>query len=238
MRIAIIGYGKMGKLIEELAVEQGHQVVLRINSQNKDQFTKEALQQSDVAIEFTTPHSAYRNVKTCIEFGVPVVSGSTGWNEYLPAAKAYCREKKGGFLHASNFSIGVTIFFEVNKQLAALMCRQADYDVTIKEIHHTQKRDAPSGTAVTIAGQIIERIGRKKRWVTEADSFPENLVIHSERTDDAPGTHQVLYSSPIDDIEIVHTAHNRRGFAAGAVAAAEFLAGKEGVFEMKDVLAL
>lgn len=238
MKIALIGYGKMGHMIEEIALHRGHEVVLKINIDNTDHFTQENITGADVAIEFTAPESAFDNVKKCISFGVPVVSGSTGWNENIPVAKEYCLEKGSAFLHASNFSIGVNIFLQVNKLLAKLMASQPDYEVSLKEIHHTQKKDAPSGTAVTLAEQVMENIGRKKTWVNDETTNPEELIILSERIDPAPGTHHVRYTSEVDDIEIIHTAHSRKGFALGAVLAAEFLAGKKGVFSMDDVLNL
>ncbi len=238
MRIALIGYGKMGRLIEETAVAKGHEIVLRISTNNKEEFTKEAIQNADVAIEFTTPHAAFNNVKKCLEAGVPVVCGSTGWNENLSAIKDYCAEVNGTFLHASNFSIGVNLFFEINKHLSRLMEAQPQYNVVLKEIHHTQKLDAPSGTAVTLATQILKNISRKKIWTGTEAVNPEELFIQSERIDPAPGTHQVRYTSAIDDIEIIHTAHSRLGFAQGAVAAAEFCAVNKGVFEMRDILGL
>src|SRR5688500_15830854 len=216
MRIALIGYGKMGKMIKEVALQRGHEVVLKINIENLEDFNQENMSAVDVAIEFTSPESAYNNVIQCIDFGVPVVSGSTGWNNKLEAAKTYSQQKNGSFLHASNFSIGVNIFFEVNKLLAKLMAAQADYEVTLKEIHHTQKLDAPSGTAVTLAEQVIEALPRKQSWVNHESFHPEKLTIISERIDPAPGTHHVKYSSEIDNIEIIHTAHSRKGFALGA----------------------
>jgi 4-hydroxy-tetrahydrodipicolinate reductase len=236
MRIALIGYGKMGKIIETVALSQGHDVVLRIDADNQEDFNAENISKADVAIEFTSPHSAFDNVIKCLELGIPVVCGSTGWNEKIPEAVKACLQKNGAFLHASNFSIGVNIFFEVNKLLARLMAEQKDYDVTLKEIHHTAKKDAPSGTAVTLAEQVLEKISRKKSWVNGTASKPEQLSIISERIDPAPGTHFVRYSSPVDDIEIIHTAHNREGFASGAVLAAAFIRDKKGVFYMKDVL--
>lgn len=238
MRIALIGYGKMGKMIKEVAEQRGHDVVLKINIENLEDFTADNMAQVDVAIEFTAPESAYDNVIKCIDFGVPVVSGSTGWNEKLETAKEYCRQKGGSLLHASNFSIGVNIFFEVNKLLARLMASQPEYDVTLKEIHHTQKKDAPSGTAVTLAEQVIANLPRKQSWVNHESYHPEKLTIISERVDPAPGTHHVKYTSEVDDIEIIHTAHSRKGFALGAVLAAEFIADKKGVFTMQDVLHL
>jgi 4-hydroxy-tetrahydrodipicolinate reductase len=238
MRIALIGYGKMGKMIEEIALERGHEIVLKIHIDNTDEFTQESVSKADVAIEFTGPDSAYENVKKCLDSGVATVSGSTGWNEKLTEIKEYCVQKNGSFLHTSNFSIGVNIFFEVNKLLAKLMNAQPDYEVTLKEIHHTAKLDAPSGTAVTLAEQILSNLTRKKLWVNRDAQNAEELSIISERIDPAPGTHFVKYTSEIDDIEIIHTAHNRKGFALGAVLAAEFIAGKKGVFTMQEVLGL
>ena len=236
MKIALIGYGKMGHMIEEIAVQRGHQIVLKIHIDNTEDFTKQNTEVADVAIEFTAPESAFANVKRCLDFGIPVVSGSTGWNKHIPEAKDYCLQKGGAFLHTSNFSIGVNIFFQLNKLLARLMATQPGYEVELKEIHHTQKLDSPSGTAVTLAEQVIQNIGRKKAWVNEPAHSPEELSIISERVDPAPGTHHVKYTSEVDDIEIIHTAHSRKGFALGAVLAAEFLAGKKGVFTMDDVL--
>ena len=236
MKIALIGYGKMGHMIEEVAIERGHDIVLKIHIDNTEEFTKENIASADVAIEFTGPDSAYENVKKCIDFGIPVVSGSTGWNNKLEEMKQYCLQKGGSFLHTSNFSIGVNIFFEVNKLLAKLMAPHSDYDVQLKEVHHTQKRDAPSGTAVTLAEGVLSNLPRKKNWVNKEASTPEELSIISERVDPAAGTHHVKYASAIDDIEIVHTAHSRKGFALGAVLAAEYIADKKGVFDMKDVL--
>ncbi|RYD95277.1 MAG: 4-hydroxy-tetrahydrodipicolinate reductase [Sphingobacteriales bacterium] len=236
MKIALIGYGKMGQLIDRIATERGHEVVLRIHIENRSEFTADNLRQADVAIEFTGPDSAFENVRRCIEWGVPVVSGSTGWNDRIGEAAHLAEEKGGTFLHASNFSIGVNLFFELNKQLARLMNSQPQYDVELKEIHHTAKLDAPSGTAVTLAEQVLAALDRKQRWVKQSAAEESDLVIRSERIDPAPGTHHVRYSSPIDDIELIHTAHNRNGFATGAVQAAEFIMGKAGVFTMADVL--
>ncbi len=238
MKIALIGYGKMGHMIEEIATQRGHQISLTISIDNTEDFTSENLAGADVAIEFTAPQIAYDNVRRCLDFGVPVVSGSTGWNENIEAAKSYCLQRGGAFLHASNFSIGVNIFFQLNKLLARLMANQPSYDVTLKEIHHTQKKDAPSGTAVTLAEQVLANVSYKKAWVNAPAQTATQLSIVSERIDPAPGTHFVKYSSDVDDIEIIHTAHNRKGFALGAVLAAEFLAGKKGVFSMDDVLKL
>jgi 4-hydroxy-tetrahydrodipicolinate reductase len=238
MRIALIGYGKMGKAIEEIALKRGHEIVLKIDIENAGEFTKENLSKADAAIEFSSPHSAYENVMKCLRFGVPVVCGSTGWLDQYDDVKKYCDDNNGAFLYSSNYSIGVNIFFEINKHLAQLMAAYADYDVLITETHHTQKRDAPSGTAISLAEQVLEKISRKTKWVNYKTTNPFELEIDSARIDPAPGTHQVKYSSAIDDIEIIHMAHNRQGFATGAVLAAEFIDGKKGVFSIKDVLGL
>ena len=238
MKIALIGYGKMGKAIEEIAVSKGHEIVLKIDLSNTSDFTKENIQKANVAIEFTGPETAFENISKCIQWGVPVISGSTGWLDHFEKAKKLCEEKKGCLIYASNFSIGVNLFFEINKQVAALMEPYAHYDVSMTEIHHTEKKDAPSGTAISLAEQILAQIGRKNKWVNEASNEASDLVIRSERIDPAPGTHSVTYDSPIDSIEITHTAHTRKGFASGAVLAAEFANQKIGIFTMKDVLGL
>jgi 4-hydroxy-tetrahydrodipicolinate reductase len=242
MKIALIGYGKMGKAIEEIAISKGHEIVLKIDVSNIADFTKENIQKANVAIEFTGPHTAFENITKCIDWGVPVVSGSTGWLDNFEKAKVLCAEKKGCLIYASNYSIGVNLFFEINKQLAALMEPYESYDVTMTETHHTEKKDAPSGTAISLAEQILAKIGRKNKWVNEPSNEPSNeasnLIIRSERIDPAPGTHTVTYESPIDSIEITHTAHTRKGFASGALLAAEFANQKIGIFTMKDVLGL
>lgn len=238
MRIAIIGYGKMGHMIEEVTLQRGHEIVLKINIENTEDFTKENCSHADIAIEFTGPSTAYDNVKKCIDLGLPVVSGSTGWNTKLNEIKEYCHQKGGSFLHTSNFSIGVNIFFEVNKLLAKLMSSHPEYDVTLKEIHHTAKLDAPSGTAVSLAEQVLANVPRKINWVNHEAKKHEELAIISERIDPAAGTHFVKYTSEIDDIEIIHTAHNRKGFALGAVLAAEYISDKKGIFSMQEVLGL
>ena len=237
MKIALIGYGKMGKAIEEIALQKGHSICLAINSKNPKDLTKEKLSKADVAIEFTTPEHAVDNILLCFNANVPVVCGTTGWNNDLKLVEEHCIKQEGALLYASNFSVGVNIFFEINKRLAELMKNQ-DYNLTIEETHHTQKKDAPSGTAITIAEQIIKQIPDKKHWVNKRSDKKEELSILSNRIDPAPGTHAVKYSSVIDDIEIIHTAHNRKGFAAGAVLAAEYLKDKKGIFSMKDVLGI
>jgi len=238
MKIALLGYGKMGKAIEEIALSKGHEIVLKIGASNTSDFTKENIQKADVAIEFTGPHTAFENISKCIQWAVPVVSGSTGWLDHFEKAKKICEEEKGCLLYASNFSIGVNLFFEINKQVAALMEPYENYDVSMTETHHTEKKDAPSGTAISLAEQILAHIGRKKKWVNEPSNEPSNLIIRSERIDPAPGTHTISYDSAIDSIEITHTAHTRKGFASGALLAAEFANQKIGIFTMKDVLGL
>jgi 4-hydroxy-tetrahydrodipicolinate reductase len=238
MKIALIGHGKMGKAIEAIAIAKGHEIIHRIDHNNQYLLEKEHLQQADVAIEFTGPETAYNNILKCFEANVPVVCGSTGWLEKLPAIKSLCLEKHQAFLYASNYSIGVNIFFEVNKRLAELMANQPQYDVKMEEIHHTQKRDAPSGTAITLAEQVLEKVTRKQGWVNEDTHTPAALSIVSKRIDPAPGTHSITYTSAIDDITITHTAHSREGFASGAVVAAEWILGKQGIFSMKEVLGL
>ena len=236
MKIALVGYGKMGKAIEQVARERGHEIVAAISSSNLSDFTKEKLSTADVAIEFTNPHCAYANIDRCLQWDVPVVSGSTGWTEGLGALQELTKKRNGGFIYSSNFSIGVNLFFELNKKLATLMASHPEYDVLIRETHHTQKKDAPSGTAITLAEQVLEKLDRKLQWVNQLSDKPEDLEIISLRVDPAPGTHSVKYTSAIDDIEITHTAHNRTGFATGAVIAAEYLRDHKGVFTMKEVL--
>ena len=238
MNIALIGYGKMGKAIEDIALQRGHTIVLKIDVDNTNQFTKENLDKADVAIEFTGPHSACDNVKKLMQFGARTVCGSTGWLDKIEEINSDCKKNNTGFVYASNFSVGVNIFFEVNKRLASLMKAHEDYEIQLTEIHHTEKKDSPSGTAITLAEQVLENIPRKKNWVNHISDNPEELEILSERIDPAAGTHKVKYSSGIDDIEIIHTAHTRKGFALGAVLAAEFLKGKKGIYSMKEVLGL
>lgn len=239
MKIALIGYGKMGKAIEAIALEQHHEVVLKIDVDNAADFTAEKMALADVAIEFTGPHSAVENILKCLSFGIPVVSGSTGWLDQWEKVANYCSEHNGTLIYSSNYSIGVNLFFEVNKYLARLMEQYPTYDVMLKEIHHTQKKDAPSGTAISLAEQVLQGLSRKTNWANEPVASNSNLLeIQSERIDPAPGTHHVKYTSAIDDIEIIHTAHNRTGFAGGAVTAAQFAIGKKGIYTMKEVLGL
>lgn len=236
MKIAIIGYGKMGKTIEGLAVAKGHEIVLKITDENTNDLTAENLKKADVAIEFTTPHSAFSNISLCLKSGVPVVSGTTAWLDKYEDAKALCLKTKGAFFYASNFSIGVNIFFALNKYLAEMMNQYDDYNPTMEEIHHTQKLDAPSGTGITLAEGLLEKIARKSKWVNDETENPEELALVSKRIDKVPGTHTINYSSSIDTIEITHVAHSREGFAKGALNAAEWIVGKEGCFGMNDML--
>lgn len=238
MNIALIGYGKMGKAIEQIALSKGHQIVLKIDINNAADLNAENIAKADVAIEFTGPHSAFDNVMKCLELGIPVVCGSTGWLDKWETVKANCEQKVGAMVYASNYSIGVNLFFELNKYLASLMESHSEYNVLMEEIHHTEKKDAPSGTAITLAEQVLAAISRKKHWINETANASEELSIISKRIDPAPGTHTIKYTSSVDDIEITHTAHNRIGFAGGAVLAAEFLKGKKGIYNMKDVLGL
>ena len=238
MKVALIGYGKMGKAIEEIAFAKGDTLPLKISSSNKEAFTTESLRQAEVAIEFTNPESAVDNLKKCFDANIPVVSGTTGWLQRWDEVVNYCKAKNGTFLYASNFSVGVNLFFELNKYLAHLMSNHPAYEPSLEEIHHTQKKDAPSGTAITLAQQILEKIRSKERWVNAETNEKDALQIVSKRIDAVPGTHRVLYHSPVDDIEIIHTAHNRKGFAEGALEAARFIRGKKGIFSMRDVLGL
>lgn len=237
MNIALIGYGKMGKTIEQIALQRGHTIVLKIGSSNLQDLTADNLKQADAVIEMTQPEAALNNVLLCLQAGVPVTSGTTGWNDNIPQAQQAAKENNAAFLYASNYSVGVNIFFEVNKLLAKLMSTQPDYDVHMKEIHHTQKKDSPSGTALTLAQQVMQQVSRKTQW-SEEEKGDDILHITALREEGVPGTHTVTYTSAIDDIEITHIAHNRNGFALGAVLAAEYIAGKQGVFTMKDVLGM
>lgn len=232
MKIALLGYGKMGKTIERLALQRGHQIVLKLDTNDRNIPIKTA----DVAIEFSLPDAAFANISMCLENNIPVVSGTTGWLDDFEKAVALCKENNGAFIYASNFSLGVNLFFELNKQLAKMMQSFKEYTVRIEEIHHTKKLDAPSGTAISLAGDIIENsdyIG----W-SVGDSQDNKISIEAKRIEDIPGTHTIFYDSIVDQIEIKHTAHDRDGFALGAIIAAEWLLGKTGVYTMKDVLNL
>jgi 4-hydroxy-tetrahydrodipicolinate reductase len=238
MKIALIGYGKMGKAIEAAGLAKGDTFPLIIDLHNQEDLTPEKLREVDVVIEFTGPHTAVANIKTCLDAGVPVVSGSTGWLEQWNEVLQYCEEKDGCMIYSSNYSIGVNLFFEANAWLARMMRQYPEYRVSMEEIHHTEKKDAPSGTAITLAEAILAERNDIIRWVNVASEESDQLAIISTRKDPAPGTHMIRYSSPIDDIEITHTAHNRTGFANGALLAAEFTKGRKGVFNMKQVLGI
>lgn len=238
MKIAIIGYGKMGRIIAKLAEEAGHTIALIIDRDNLEDLTPGRLAEAEVAIEFSLPESAVGNILACLEAGVPVVCGTTGWLARLEEVKEQVSRCQGALFYASNYSIGVNIFFAVNRYLARLMNGQPQYDVALEEIHHTQKLDAPSGTAITLANSILEEIERKQTWVAEAPPAPGEIHIQSIRVGETPGTHQIVYSSPVDSIAIRHEANSREGFAKGALEAARWLVGKQGVFGMEDMLGL
>jgi 4-hydroxy-tetrahydrodipicolinate reductase len=238
MKIALIGYGKMGKEIEKIALDRGHEIVLKIDITNPEDLTIANLKKADVAIEFTIPASATANYKLCFVAGIPVVSGTTGWLEKLPEVHEQCQTLNGTFFYSSNYSLGVNIFFILNKKLAELMADQKEYSVEMTEIHHTQKLDAPSGTAITLAEGIMENIPEKKAWVNHSTTDAGELGIISEREGQVPGTHIIKYDSEVDYIEITHCAKNRKGLAFGAVLAAEFSVGKKGILTMNDLLKL
>ena len=235
MKIVLIGYGKMGKTIERIAESRGHEISGRIEvGDDITLFDKAA----DVAIEFTQPEAAVHNLKACFEKGIPVVCGTTGWFQHKDEIEQYCLSKNGTLLYSSNFSLGVNLFFKLNEYLSKLMDRYNQYEVSIDETHHTQKKDAPSGTAIALAQGVMKNLKRKKEWNLGITENPNALVINSFRIDPAPGKHVVKYSSEVDDIEITHTAHSREGFAWGAVLVAEWLAGKKGIYTMDDFLQL
>jgi 4-hydroxy-tetrahydrodipicolinate reductase len=242
MKIALLGYGKMGKIIEKIAVSRKHEIVLTIDHDNLHDLTTENLRKADVAIEFSTPATVLSNIGHCFKAGIPVVVGTTGWYDQIDAVKAQCEEDNGAIIYGSNFSVGVNVFFHVNKFLAKLMGDYPYYDVQVEEIHHTQKLDSPSGTAITIAEGILNNLPAKKEWVNvlgDADAEDniksDQLLIESHRIDSVPGTHTVIYDSEVDSIEFKHTAHNRNGFALGAVLAAEWMPGKKGFFSVSDM---
>ncbi len=232
MRIALFGYGKMGKMIEKIALERGHDIVARIDVDTPEiDFSN-----MDVAIDFSMPDAAFGNISNCFEHGIPVISGTTGWLKDFDKAVSLCHEKEGAFIYASNFSLGVNLFFELNTYLAKMMKNLDQYGVAMEEIHHTQKLDAPSGTAITLADGVIKNSNYHDWKLGQGDR--NEIGITSKRIEAVPGTHTVTYNSIVDSIEIKHTAHNRQGFALGAVTAAEWIIGKKGVFTMKDVLNL
>ncbi|MCG2611165.1 4-hydroxy-tetrahydrodipicolinate reductase [Flavobacterium sp. SM15] len=232
MKIALLGYGKMGKVIERIALERGHEIVLR-KDHDVDYI---GLENADVAIDFSVPSAAVSNISKCFDTNIPVVSGTTGWLEHYEEMVSHCKTKNGAFIYGSNFSLGVNIFFELNNYLAKMMANLDQYKVSMEEIHHTQKLDAPSGTAITLAEGIIKN-SDFTNWTLEAPKANE-IHIEAKRVENVPGTHSIFYDSEVDQIEIKHTAHSREGFALGAVIAAEWLQGKKGVFSMKDVLNL
>lgn len=232
MKIALLGYGKMGKVIERIALERGHEIVLRKTSSND--YT--GLEHADAAIDFSVPDAAVGNISTCLNGNIPVVSGTTGWLEHYHNMAALCEEKGGAFIYGSNFSLGVNIFFELNNYLAKMMSNLKQYKVSMEEIHHTQKLDAPSGTAISLAKDIINH-SDYAGWAI-GNPKEDDIFIDVKRIEGVPGTHTVTYDSAIDRIDITHTAHSREGFALGAVVAAEWLAGKKGIYSMKDVLGL
>ncbi len=237
MNILLLGYGKMGKAIEQTALSRGHQIAHRINIDNIHDLAQVDPGRVDVAIEFSQPEAAAANLFYCFDHRIPVVCGTTGWLDRRAEIEAYCMQKGGAFFYASNYSLGVNIFFHLNKMLARLMNQYSDYEITLEETHHTEKKDAPSGTALSLAGDVLDQIARKTNWVNNLPKNASELAILSHRVEGVPGTHVVRYESAVDSIEITHTAHSRTGFASGAVLAAEWLVGKQGVFGMDDLLA-
>jgi 4-hydroxy-tetrahydrodipicolinate reductase len=237
MKIALIGYGKMGREIEKIAVERGHTIVSVIDIDNQEDFdSPEFLFSTEVAIEFTRPETAFANYQKCFERNIPVVAGTTGWLEHLDEVKKECKENDQTFFYASNYSIGVNIFFAVNKQLAKIMNSFPQYDVRMEEIHHIHKLDSPSGTGITLAEEILEQIDRKNQWKDETEGNADDLLIRSIREGEVPGIHEIIYESDSDIIRIKHDAKNRKGFALGAVLAAEYIKGKTGFLTMKDMM--
>ena len=232
MKIALLGYGKMGQVIEKIALERGHEIVMKKTSQN----TFDNLENADVSIEFSIPSAAVQNISTSLNLGIPVVSGTTGWLEDYHKMENLCLKNKTAFIYGSNFSLGVNIFFELNDYLAKMMSKFNQYQISMQEIHHTQNLDAPSGTAISLANAIINN-SEYQNWTLE-NPKPNEIFIDAQRIENVPGTHAVFYNSNIDSIEIKHTANNRDGFALGSILAAEWIVGKKGVFTMKDVLRL
>jgi len=239
MRILLIGYGKMGQAIEGIALKRGHELVGKIDVNNAFDLKKYNSANTDAAIEFTHPSSAFENVKSGIEQGIPMVVGTTGWLDKKFEIEQLVKKLNGSFCYSSNYSVGVNVFWAANEYLAKLMNRHPDYDITMEEIHHVYKKDAPSGTAITQAEGILKNIARKINWTIERETLtPENIFIDHKRVHNTPGTHSVVYTSGIDSIELKHTAFNRDGFATGAVLAAEYIHNKKGVFGMKEVLGI
>lgn len=233
MNIILLGYGKMGKIIERVATERGHHISARIDIDNASEFD---LAKGDVAIEFSHPDAAFENVKKSIEKNIPIVCGTTGWLSRKGEIETLCKNRNGAFFYASNYSLGVNIFFKLNEYLAKMMNNFPAYEIGMDEVHHTEKKDAPSGTAITLAEGVLNHVDRKKVWVNTRTDKPEDIFIESFRIDQVPGTHVVKYESLIDDIEIKHIAHSREGFALGAVMVAEWLRDKKGVLSMDDYL--
>lgn len=236
MKIAIIGYGKMGQEIEKLALLRNHEIVLRIDENNIKSISKVDFKKVDIAIEFSKPESAFSNINLCFDNQIPVVCGTTGWLEKLDEIIKRCKDEKQTFFYASNYSLGVNLFFKLNTQLASLMNRFSDYEVSIEETHHIQKVDSPSGTAITLAKGIIENINRKNKWNKENTSSKDSVSIQSFREGSVSGNHKVIYESPFDKIRIEHDAKSRKGFALGAILAAEFVVNKKGYYTMDDLL--
>lgn len=236
LKIALLGYGKMGKEIEAIAVSKGHTIVLKVDESNASAITNDDLKKADVAIEFSTPHTALQNIYKCFSAELPVVVGTTGWYDKFDEVKAKCEQSNNALLHATNFSIGVNLFFEMNRKMAQLMKSHNEYDVIVEEIHHIHKKDAPSGTAITAAEDIIKHGNKKMHWRLNESPTHDILRVDAIRMDEVPGTHSIYYRSEVDLIELKHVAHSRKGFASGAVLAAEWLANKKGVYTMKEVL--
>ncbi len=236
MKVALLGYGKMGREIEKLATEKGYEIILAIDQPEAWGTDFPALSNADVAIDFSTPESVVDNIHYCFDAGVPIVVGTTGWHELIDEIRTECIVRGQSLFWAPNFSIGVNIFFELNRKLASLMSNWPDYEISLEETHHLQKLDAPSGTAIVLANDIIRNHGRKEKWVKETTENPGDLEILSHRVEEVTGRHKIVYESQEDTIEIIHTAKNRRGFAQGAILAAEWLVGKKGFFEMKNLL--
>lgn len=239
LKIGLFGYGKMGRAIESLAPAQDVEIAWRITQENRPDVSPELLREADVVIEFTRPEAAFDNVMLCLQAGVPVVSGTTGWLEKLPEAQDFCQKNSGALLWASNFSVGVNLFFALNTYLSKLMNERAEYAPSVTEIHHVHKLDAPSGTALTLVNELLAKVPRASGWVLASDAPKAGEIpVTAIREGEVPGTHVVKWESPIDEIVIEHRAHSRAGFASGAILAAKWLAGKQGVFTMKDVLGL
>jgi len=238
MKIAILGYGKMGKTIEKLALAKGHEIILKIDDSNLKDLIVENLKKADVAIEFTNPESVFKNINLCFDANLPVISGTTGWLDKFDRIKQRCEKENQAFFYASNYSLGVNIFFKLNQYLAKMMNKFENFDVSVDETHHIHKLDAPSGTAITIAEDIINEMDRKNAWVKEKAESPEQIAVKSFREGEIPGIHTVTYSSDVENIVITHESKNREGLAQGALMAAEFIVGKSGIFGMDDLLML